>query len=49
MKNIVKKAPQEPKAETPEVLSYTKELKEIKELLKIIADRLIDLKLTGGF
>lgn len=46
-----KKAPQVP--EIPEVSTfkedYKKDLQEIKELLNVIAERLLELKITGGF
>ena len=46
MKKVCKQeAPVEP--ETQQVLNYKSDLKEIKELLKVIAEKLIDLK--GGF
>lgn len=48
MKKVCKKeAPVEP--ETQQVLNYKEDLKEIKELLKVIADKLLELKITGGF
>ena len=49
MKNVGKKTASEPNEETQTLLVYKEDLKEIKDLLKIIADRLSDLKLTGGF
>lgn len=46
MKKVCKQeAPVEP--ETQQVLNYKEDLKEIKELLKVIADKLINL--NGGF
>lgn len=46
MKKVCKQeAPVEP--ETQQVLNYKSDLKEIKELLKVIAEKLIDL--NGGF
>ena len=46
MKKVCKKeAPVEP--ETQQVLNYKEDLKEIKELLKVIAEKLINL--NGGF
>lgn len=46
-----KKAPQV--TEIPEVSTfkedYKEDLQEIKELLKVIAERLLELKITGGF
>jgi len=46
MKKVCKQeVPVEP--ETQQVLNYKKDLKEIKELLKVIAEKLIDL--NGGF
>ena len=48
MKKVCKKeAPVEP--ETQQVLNYKEDLKEIKELLKVIADKLLELKISGGF
>ena len=48
MKKVVnKQTVQEPKEETPELLSYKKDLEEIKDLLKVIAEKLIDVR--GGF
>lgn len=48
MKKISKeKTPVETKEETPQVLNYAEDLKEIKELLKVIAEKLIDVR--GGF
>lgn len=48
MKKVCKQeAPVEP--ETQQVLNYKEDLKEIKELLKVIADKLLELKITGGF
>jgi hypothetical protein len=50
MKKVVnKQTVQEPKEETPELLNYKKDLEEIKDLLKIIADKLLELKISGGF
>lgn len=50
MKKVVnKQTVQEPKEETPELLNYKKDLKEIKDLLKIIADKMLELKISGGF
>lgn len=50
MKKVVnKQTVQEPKEETPELLNYKKDLEEIKDLLKVIADKLLELKITGGF
>ena len=46
MKKVCKQeAPVEP--ETQQVLNYKDDLKEIKDLLKIIAEKLIDVR--GGF
>ena len=45
MKVCKQEAPVEP--ETQQVLNYKSDLKEIKELLKVIAEKLIDL--NGGF
>ena len=46
MKKVCKQeAPVEP--ETQQVLNYKEDLKEIKELLKVIAEKLINL--NGGF
>jgi len=46
MKKVCKQeAPVEP--ETQQVSNYKSDLKEIKELLKVIAEKLIDL--NGGF
>lgn len=46
MKKVCKQeAPVEP--ETQQVLNYKADLKEIKELLKVIAEKLIDVR--GGF
>lgn len=46
MKKVCKQeAPVEP--ETQQVLNYKEDLKEIKELLKVIAEKLIDVR--GGF
>ncbi len=46
MKKVCKQeAPVEP--ETQQVLNYKDDLKEIKELLKVIAEKLIDVR--GGF
>lgn len=48
MKKISKeKTPVETKEETPQVLNYKKDLEEIKDLLKVIAEKLIDVR--GGF
>ena len=48
MKKVVnKQTVQEPKEETPELLNYKKDLEEIKDLLKVIAEKLIDVR--GGF
>lgn len=48
MKKVCKQeAPVEP--ETQQVLNYKEDLKEIKELLKVIADKLLELKISGGF
>lgn len=48
MKKVCKQeAPVEP--ETQQVLNYKEDLKEIKELLKVISDKLLELKITGGF
>ena len=50
MKKVVnKQTVQEPKEETPELLNYKKDLEEIKDLLKTIADKLLEMKITGGF
>lgn len=50
MKKVVnKQTVQEPKEETPELLNYKEDLKEIKELLKVIADKMLELKISGGF
>lgn len=50
MKKVVnKQTVQEPKEETPELLNYKKDLEEIKDLLKIIADKMLKLKISGGF
>lgn len=49
MKNSVKKAPVEPKEETPQVLNYSKDLEEIKALLKEISCQLSKLDIRGGF
>ncbi len=50
MKKVVnKQTVQEPKEETPELLNYKKDLEEIKDLLKIIADKMLELKISGGF
>ena len=38
---------EQPKEETPELLNYKKDLEEIKDLLKVIAEKLIDVR--GGF
>jgi len=46
MKNSVKKAPVEPKEETPQVLNYKEDLKELKQLLKEMNERL--KMMTGG-
>lgn len=49
MKKVVnKQTVQEPKEETPELLNYKKDLKEIKDLLKIIAEKIIDIRPLGG-
>ena len=46
MKKVCKQeAPVEP--ETQQVLNYKDDLKEIKDLLKVIAEKLIDVR--GGF
>lgn len=48
MKKVVnKQALPEPKEETPAILDYKKDLEEIKDLLKVIAEKLIDVR--GGF
>ena len=48
MKKVVnKQTVQEPKEETPELLNYKKDLEEIKDLLKVSAEKLIDVR--GGF
>ena len=48
MKKVInKQTVQEPKEETPELLNYKKDLEEIKDLLKVIAEKLIDVR--GGF
>lgn len=48
MKKVVnKQALPEPKEETPAFLDYKKDLEEIKDLLKVIAEKLIDVR--GGF
>ena len=48
MKKVCKQeAPVEP--ETQQVLNYKSDLKEIKELLKVIADKMLELKISGGF
>lgn len=48
MKKVCKQeAPVEP--ETQQVLNYKKDLEEIKGLLKIIADKMLELKISGGF
>jgi hypothetical protein len=49
MKKIAKTASPEPKEEAQEILNYKEDLKEIKELLNVIAERLLELKITGGF
>lgn len=50
MKKVVnKQTVQEPKEETPELLNYKKDLEEIKDLLKVIADKMLELKISGGF
>jgi len=46
MKNSVKKTPVEPKEETPQVLNYKEDLKELKQLLKEMNERL--KMMTGG-
>lgn len=46
MKNSVKKAPVEPKEETRPVLNYREDLRELKELLKEMNERL--KMMTGG-
>jgi cell fate (sporulation/competence/biofilm development) regulator YmcA (YheA/YmcA/DUF963 family) len=45
----VKEAPVETKEETPQVLSYKEDLKEVKELLKRVASAIENLRLNGGF
>lgn len=48
MKKVCKQeAPVEP--ETQQVLNYKDDLKEIKDLLKVIADKMLELKISGGF
>jgi hypothetical protein len=48
MKKVCKQeVPVEP--ETQQVLNYKKDLEEIKDLLRTIADKLLELKITGGF
>lgn len=50
MKRIYKeKTPAEPKDETPQVLNYKEDLKEIKDLLKEICVQLSKLDYRGGF
>ena len=50
MKKVVNKQTlPEPKEETPAILNYKKDLEEIKDLLKIIADKMLELKISGGF
>lgn len=46
MKNSVKKAASEPKEETQTLLSYKEDLKELKQLLKEMNERL--KMMTGG-
>lgn len=49
MKKIVnKQTVQEPKEETPELLNYKEDLKEIKDLLKDICIQLSKLDFRGG-
>lgn len=52
MKNITKKAAPETKEETPALLPYTAsykaDLEEIKDLLKVIAEKIIDIRPLGG-
>lgn len=52
-KTSKEKTPVETKEETPQVSTfkedYKKDLQEIKELLNVIAERLLELKITGGF
>ena len=54
MKKIAKeKAPVEIKEETPQALKlkddYKEDIKEIKELLKVIAEQIGKIKISGGF
>ena len=49
MKNSVKKAASEPKEETQTLLNYSKDLEEIKTLLKEISGQLSKLDIRGGF
>ena len=50
MKKVVnKQTVQEPKEETPELLNYKEDLKEIKDLLKEICVQLSKLDYHGGF
>lgn len=49
MKKNIKQEPVQPKEETAQVLTYKKDLEEIKDLLKVIIDKMIDLKHSGGF
>lgn len=48
MKKVCKQeVPVEP--ETQQVLNYKKDLEEIKDLLRTIADKMLELKISGGF
>lgn len=54
MKKLAKeKAPVETKEETPQALKlkddYKEDIKEIKELLKVIAEQIGKIKISGGF
>lgn len=49
MKKNIKQEPVQPKEETAQVLTYKKDLEEIKDLLKVIIDKMIELKPSGGF
>lgn len=54
MKKLAKeKAPVETKEETPQALKlkddYKEDIREIKELLKVIAEQIGKIKISGGF